>query len=135
MPASRSPTGSPQDWLARAKGNLALAGAPLPAGCFYEDLCFHAQQAAEKALKAIYQHRAWKFRYVHDLEELLAGLRKGGLTPPPKVDQAKQLTGFAFEARYPGPGEPIGEDEYKRALESAKAVVGWAVSVVEGHST
>ncbi|MGA2072289.1 MAG: HEPN domain-containing protein [Terriglobia bacterium] len=135
MPASRPPTGSPQDWLARAKGDLALAGTQLPAGAFYEDLCFHAQQAAEKALKAIYQYRGWTFRYVHDLEELLAGLRKAGLNPSPKVDQAKLLTGYAFEARYPGPGEPIGEDEYKRALESAKAVVDWAVSVVEGHST
>lgn len=39
-------------WLARAKGDLALASAPLPPGAFYEDLCFHAQQAAEKAIKA-----------------------------------------------------------------------------------
>ena len=133
MPASRPPTGSPQDWLARARGDLGLAGVPLPPGCFYEDLCFHAQPAAEKALKAIYMDRGWTFRYVHDLEELLVGLTKGGLTPPPKVGQAKLLTAYAFEARYPGPGEPIGEDEYKRALESAKAVVDWAVSVVERH--
>jgi hypothetical protein len=43
----------------RAKGDLALARAPLPEGGFYEDLCFHAQQAAEKALKSVYLHFAW----------------------------------------------------------------------------
>jgi HEPN domain-containing protein len=40
--------GSPAEWLARAQGDLALAGAPLPVGGFYEDLCFHGQQAAER---------------------------------------------------------------------------------------
>jgi len=64
VPENRSAPGSPQEWLARAKGDLALASAPLPPGGFYEDLCFHAQQAAEKALKAIYQHHSWTFRYV-----------------------------------------------------------------------
>ena len=42
-----NPPGSASDWLARAKGDLALAKVDLPQGGFYEDLCFHAQQAAE----------------------------------------------------------------------------------------
>jgi HEPN domain-containing protein len=45
--------GSAFDWPARAKGDLALARIALPEGGFYEDLCFHAQQTAEKALKAV----------------------------------------------------------------------------------
>lgn len=76
MPDDRTAPGSSREWLARAKGDLALASAPLPRGGFYEDLCFHAQQAAEKALKAIYVGRGWRFRYVHDLDELLTGLRE-----------------------------------------------------------
>lgn len=55
--------GSAIDWLARAKGDLALAGGELPDGAFLEDLCFHAQQAAEKALKAVHVHHSIKFRY------------------------------------------------------------------------
>ena len=74
--------GSPAEWLARAQGDLALASAPLPVGGFYEDLCFHAQQAAEKALKSVYLHYGWAFRYVHDLEELITGLRRNGLPIP-----------------------------------------------------
>lgn len=38
----------------RAKGHLALAKQPKPEGAFWEDQSFLAQQAAEKALKAVY---------------------------------------------------------------------------------
>ncbi len=57
MRRTSSIPGSPGDWLTRAKADLALAKAPLPAGGLYEDLCFHAQQAV--ALNA-YAH---EFRY------------------------------------------------------------------------
>lgn len=42
-------------WLNRAKSNLARAkvGQLFPE-ILYEDLCFDAQQAAEKALKALF---------------------------------------------------------------------------------
>jgi hypothetical protein len=53
MPQDRPVPGSSADWLARAKGDLAIAKAPLPEGAFHEDLCFHAQQAAEKAMKPV----------------------------------------------------------------------------------
>lgn len=51
MPRHKDTPGSAADWLKRAKGDLAIAMVPLPPGAFYEDLCFHAQQTAEKALK------------------------------------------------------------------------------------
>ncbi len=79
MPHSMPIPGSAADWLARARGDLALSRVPLPEGGFYEDLCFHAQQAAEKALKAVYVSRGWTFRYIHDLEELITGLQQGGI--------------------------------------------------------
>lgn len=126
MPHDRSTPGSAEDWLARAKGDLAIAEAPLPDGAFYEDLCFHAQQAAEKALKAVYQLHEWKFRYTHDLEELISGLLNAGLGVPPDVVDADVLTSFAWEARYPAFTEPISEEEYLEALHQAKTVVDWA---------
>jgi len=67
MPHERPIPGSAEDWLARAEGDLALARVPLPKGAFYEDLCFHAQQAAEKAIKAVYQFYGKSFRYTHDI--------------------------------------------------------------------
>ena len=49
----KDPT-DPHAWLLRAKGNLNLAekGGRLK-GILFEDLCFNAHQAAEKALKAV----------------------------------------------------------------------------------
>jgi len=125
MSRDRPTPGSPQDWLGRAKGDLALAKVPLPEGAFYEDLCFHAQQAAEKALKAVYQHFGWTFRYTHDLENLVTGLKRQGLVIPSEVDDAAVLTSFAWDARYPGPGEPVTEEEYQEAIKLAETVVTW----------
>jgi len=126
MPQDRPTPGSPQDWLARAKGDMAIARAPLPEGAFYEDLCFHAQQAAEKALKAVYRHHGWAFEYTHDLGELVAGLKRQGLEIPAEVEEAVVLTSFAWEARYPGLGEPVPLEEYREALRLCEGVVTWA---------
>jgi HEPN domain-containing protein len=71
--------GSPSDWLARARGNLALARQAKPEDAFWEDLCFQAQQAAEKAIKAVYQHLELHFHYTHDIEELGDGLENNGV--------------------------------------------------------
>ena len=126
MPQDRPAPGTAQDWLARARSDLALARLPLPQGAFYEDLCFHAQQAAEKALKAVYQHHRWTFRYTHDLGELTADLKREGLTVPAEVEEAIVLTSFACEARYPGFNEPVSEEEYRDAIHHAQTVVIWA---------
>lgn len=63
MPPERPVPGTPADWLARARSDLGLSQVPLPRGTLYEDLCFHAQQAAEKAMKAVYVHRHVTFRF------------------------------------------------------------------------
>ncbi|MBX5491740.1 MAG: HEPN domain-containing protein [Chloroflexi bacterium] len=117
-------------WLARARGDLALASVPLPPGGFYEDLCYHAQQAAEKALKALYIRRGWPFRRVHDLGELLYGLRVHGLPIPDSVEEAVILTSYAVEARYPGLAEPVSAEEYEEAVRLAAQVVEWAAGVL-----
>lgn len=67
MSQRRETPGSAEDWLRRARGDLAIAKISLPEGASYEDLCFRAQQAAEKALKAVYVGKGWTFRYTHDL--------------------------------------------------------------------
>ncbi len=126
MPPDRRAPGTPQDWLARARSDLALARLPLPQDAFYEDLCFHAQQAVEKALKAVYQDRGWTFRYTHDLKELVTDLKRAGLVVPPEVDEAVVLTSFAWESRYPGLSEAVSEEEYQDAVRHAEAVVAWA---------
>ena len=131
MPPEGQVAGSPSDWLRRARSDLALAKVPLPTGVFYEDLCFHAQQAAEKAIKAVYRARKHEFRYTHDVAELLGGLEKRGISIPKPLREAVDLTDFALQTRYPGPAEPVLEDQYHRAIALAEQVVAWAGELVE----
>ena len=44
--------GSPQDWLIHAESDLQLAATGKLPKVLYETLCFHAQQAVEKAVKS-----------------------------------------------------------------------------------
>jgi len=122
--------GTSEDWLVRANGDLALAKVPLPEGAFYEDLCFHAQQAAEKAIKAVYVECGLVFRYIHDLDELLTGLERKGVPIPQEVNDVGILTTYAWEARYPGVSEPVTEDEYREAVKVAQKVVAWGKKVI-----
>jgi HEPN domain-containing protein len=106
MGRKRYPPTDPREWLNRAKSNLAGAGQVTPE-VYLEDLCFNAQQAAEKAIKAVFIHRSLHFPYVHDLRRLLQLLIQGGVKVPKYVWRAETLTPFAFEARYPGHSPPV----------------------------
>ncbi|MFC1825238.1 HEPN domain-containing protein [Thermodesulfobacteriota bacterium] len=86
----------------------------------------HPVRPAEKALKAVYQHYGWEFQYTHDLTELVTGLKRQGLTVASEVEEAEFLTSFAWEARYPGLGEPVTANEHEEALRHAVDVVTWA---------
>lgn len=61
-----------------------MARVPLPEGGMYESLCFYAQQAAEKAVKAVYKTQGCGFEYTHNIGHLMHGLeRQGVLVPEP----------------------------------------------------
>jgi len=133
VPPERGP-GSPAEWLARARSDLAIARLPLPEDGRYEDLCLHAQQAAEKALKAVYRAADWRFRYTHNLGQLLDGLERNGVTVPDGVRAAIVLTEYAHQTRYPGGSEPVTEAEHARTVELATAVVAWASKRIRGSA-
>jgi HEPN domain-containing protein len=127
MTPARKAGNDPQEWLNRAKSNLVRAKEDIRlSGVFLEDLCFDAQQAAEKAIKAVLIRRNIQFPYVHDLMALLALIEKEGESLPEPVKQAGRLTRFAVVTRYPGLEEPVTREEYERAVIIAEAVVQWA---------
>lgn len=63
-PPERFSPDDPREWLNRARSNLAMARNRVP-DAYLEDLCFEAQQAAEKAIKAVMISRDIDFPYVH----------------------------------------------------------------------
>ena len=119
----------PREWLNRARSNLALARNSHP-DAYPEDLCFEAQQAAEKAIKAVLLKRGVEFPYVHDLARLLSLLDEIGETVPDTVWKAADLTPYAAATRYPGPARPVCAEHYDAAIEVAEAVVRWAEDVI-----
>src|SRR5438270_9889320 len=98
MASKRLPPSDPREWLNRARSNLARARKMIP-GVYLEDLCFDAQQAAEKAVKAVFIDRGESFPYVHDLAVLLNLLQQHGLKVPKYVREGAELTPFAVESR------------------------------------
>jgi HEPN domain-containing protein len=131
MPRNPNELGTPYDWLRRAKSNLIRAKQPKPEEVLWEDLCFDTQQAAEKALKAVLLARRIPFRFVHDIAEFLTLLENQGVTLPEEIKASAELTDYSVESRYPGPFEPVTEEEFNRALKIAEIVVAWAESQIE----
>jgi len=63
---------SPQEWLNHAMSDLALARLGMNSNdVLPEQVCFHAQQAVEKAIKSVLLHNKITFPLVHDLEVLI----------------------------------------------------------------
>ena len=125
MRIKRYPPTDAREWLNRARSNLALATSET-VGALPEDLCFEAQQAAEKAVKAVFVHHGVTFPYIHDLEKLLDRLEKNGVKIPKYVRQSHKLSPSAVVTRYPGLVRPVTKREYRRAVRIAEAVLRWA---------
>ena len=130
MPPPSPAAGDAREWMSRARGKLALARLPLPPDAYREDLCFLAQQCAELAIKAVYQHHGWTFPRIHDLGALVDGLELQGLVIPSDVEDADQLNIYAVQMRYPGNSGPVTETEYDEVIRIAEAVLVWAEAII-----
>ena len=125
----RYPPEDPRECLNRARSNVLLAQAQ-GQGIYLEDLCFNAQQAVEKAIKAVLMQHAVEFPYVHDITQLLTLLEQAGQEIPPAVRQAERLTRFAVFTRYPGVAPAIRPEEYTEAMRVAGEVIQWAENLL-----
>lgn len=115
---------------------MVLSKQEKPSGAVWEDLCFNAQQAAEKALKSVLTLQATDFPKTHDIEHLLDLLEQSGRSFPESLRRGVRLTQYAVELRYPfpGTGEEVTEGDYREAVAIAQEIVEWAEKTVEGMS-
>ena len=126
--------GSAQDWLRHANSDLALARITPPPSVMLEGLCFHAQQAAEKALKAVLLVQPVSFPRTHSIRMLL-DIAAQHITVPEEIQGAAGLTDYAVTTRYPGAPEPVEKEDYEEALRLAEAVVSWAERIISSGSS
>ena len=122
------------DWLAEAERDLQHAEEARRAGR-HNWACFAAQQAAEKAAKALHQHLGREARG-HVVADLLEALPLD--VPPDLVERAKVLDNFYIPTRYPNahpsgaPSDHYGPIQSGDALEHAGAILGFVRSRMPG---
>lgn len=115
------------DWMSQAQSDLDHAQHDLEAE-FYEWACFSAQQAAEKAVKAVVQHlggEAWG----HSVADLLRELAERHDVSDELLDGALELDKSYIPTRYPdahpsgAPRERYTRSEAKRHIDHADRIV------------
>ena len=116
--------------LAKARGDEAGLGALVDR----EDVPDHvpgflAQQAVEKAIKAVLTARGATYDRSHDLEYLCGLVEDTGLHPTPELRKAVSLTPWAVDARYAGPFDAPALDR-KDTMQIVSAVLAWAAETI-----
>jgi len=108
------------EWVGKAENDLKAAVYVLQSGkgCPTDTVCFHAQQAAEKYLKALLTARGIAFPKTHNIRKLVEML-PGETQLNLSEDEQDELTDYATGARYPGWGE-IALSDSRRALAIAR---------------
>ncbi|MBL8098377.1 MAG: HEPN domain-containing protein [Anaerolineales bacterium] len=109
-------------WLAYAKSDLDAAHILLKQGEFFpRQICFMAQQAGEKALKAVLVFLEINFPKTHDLDRLRELIPQGWQVKE-KFPELYELSVWAVESRYPAHAPDVVENEAREALLLAEAV-------------
>jgi HEPN domain-containing protein len=116
-----SETNNPQAWVEKAEEDFTLARSalqrkkPLVTGA-----CFHAQQCAEKYMKALLVSRKKGFPMTHDLLVLNDLCSRAGIFLEIEPKLLNSLTDYAVRTRYPGEGPTV--EDAKEAMESTKLI-------------
>jgi HEPN domain-containing protein len=118
-----------EQWLIYAKSDLELARVDLPDSVLLETLCYHAQQAAEKSLKAILVYYSVSVPRTHNIGTLI-DLLEEYIDVPESIGDVAILTEYAVSSRYPTFSEPVDRNDYELALQLADRCFLWARSII-----
>jgi HEPN domain-containing protein len=108
------------DWFHQAERDLAQAEDSRRAGR-HEWACFAAQQAAEKAVKALHL-RLGEEAWGHVVARLLAQLPAHAAAPHDLIEKARVLDTFYIPARYPNSHAAGAPFEHYGPLQSEEAL-------------
>jgi HEPN domain-containing protein len=114
-----------REWLRHADDDLRFAHIglsvheehPPP----YRLVAYHAQQCAEKCLKAYLVCQGVDFPRTHNISTLLE-LCSDCAEWPLTLRDAEELTDYAVTTRYPGEAAPVTAQDAQRAIENAERV-------------
>jgi len=110
----KSKTDLVRGWLEKARRDFLTAQAGLDSATPFTDIiCFHAQQATEKHLKAYLLWHELDFPRTHALEDLVLLAAQKDADFLVLKDEVTMVTPYSVEARYPEFEEPLLEDARK----------------------
>lgn len=110
------------EWVAKADADLDTAKREVVVAQSpnYDAVCFHAQQCAEKYLKAVLLESDLRIPRIHDLEALLNQLIPLYPVLSSVLHSARILSAMAVEVRYPGMS--ADEDDASESIIAAMAI-------------
>jgi HEPN domain-containing protein len=108
-------------WVHFAEEDLRLAehALRLTSGCPYRLIAYHAQQCAEKYIKAFLVFHDIDFPYTHNIRKLV---QLCGDDIFQELQDTDALTPFAVTTRYPGLDDEVSKSEALFAIALAKKV-------------
>ncbi|MBI5059234.1 HEPN domain-containing protein [candidate division KSB1 bacterium] len=107
--------------IAKGESDLAAARTLIEAGVSLDSACFHAQQAAEKFLKAYLARFEIEFPFIHNLEKLITLCESRDRAFSEIKEIGQELSPFAVEMRYDDMFWP-SQTNAKRALKMAETI-------------
>lgn len=90
----------------------------------WDTVCFHAQQAAEKTLKAFLVFKGWEPSRTHDLVALLAVCAEIEPGLADLEEDCRKLTAYSVGARYPDDLFEPDEDDGREMVAATQRVCG-----------
>ena len=114
---------------AKADNDLIAATATLATGKALDTVCFHAQQAAEKSLKALLALKGIPYPFRHDLGELTELAKIHYPFGAAMEAEVLTLSPYAVEARYDDTMTPTVK-EARAALDIARKACDFAAKAV-----
>jgi HEPN domain-containing protein len=120
-----------EELLALAVDDAVAAEALLDVGVVTDRIVgFHAQQAVEKALKAVLAIRGVEFPFTHSVGALAELSANAGTPLPPELSEVDRLTPFGVGLRY-GALDDLFPVARATALAWAEQTIAWARSILD----
>lgn len=113
-------------WMQDVSADLAVAQKVDEDWLAPKIAAFHAQQAAEKALKALLIQAQSEFPKTHVIALLIQLCKLAGYKDTESLDDVVILTRYAVATRYPGEEESLSHETAQQAVIYAEQVVAWA---------
>ncbi|NKB71877.1 MAG: HEPN domain-containing protein [Candidatus Latescibacteria bacterium] len=123
-----------EQWLAKAGSDLRVAQLLLDSDLEdFENVGFHAQQAAEKYIKAVLVRHQVEFPKTHDIGRLRMLVDSFDSDLAAALAPADDLTPYGVEFRYPGDLESVSLEQGQQVCQLAEQTRGLVLQHLKSY--